>query len=317
VEGEERGPRPAARGIKGVLLLVRDAGKDWSKDKAPRLGAALSYYTVFAIAPVLLLAISVAGLVLGNDAAQGHILQQLRGLFGEETARMIQEALARSGQRKSGIIGTAVGVGTLIVGATAVMIELEAALNAVWKVVAKEGHGFKGILGVIKGRLLSLGLVLSLGFLLLVSLVTSAMLAALGGQLERFSFPGAAIVGQLLNNALSLGLIAVFFALIFKYLPDVKITWRDVWVGALVTSLLFHVGKIGLGVYLGRSAVGSTFGAAGSLALLLVWVYYSAQIVLYGAEITRLYAERYGSGLRPTPDAEPAPNAAQCATNTA
>jgi membrane protein len=303
--------------MKGVLLLVRDAAKEWSNDRAPRLGAALSYYTVFAIAPVLLLAISVAGLVLGTDAAQGHILGQLRALFGEDTARMIQEALARSAARKSGVIGTAVGLGTLIIGSTAVMIELEAALNAVWKVVPKEGRGLKGILGAIKDRLLSLGLVLSLGFLLLVSLVTSAVLAALGGQLERLSFPGAGIVGQVLNNALSLGLIAVFFALIFKYLPDVKITWRDVWVGAAVTSLLFHVGKIGLGIYLGRSAVASTFGAAGSLALLLVWVYYSAQIVLFGAEVTRLYAERYGSGLRPAPDAQPAPQAAQCATNTA
>jgi membrane protein len=166
----------------------------------------------------------------------------------------------------------------------------------------------------VRARLLSLGLVLSLGFLLLVSLVTSAGLAALGGQLDRLSFPGASIVGQVLNNLLSLGLIAVFFALIFKYLPDTKIAWRDVWVGAAVTSVLFHVGKIAIGVYLGRATIASTFGAAGSLAVLLVWVYYSAQIVLYGAEITRLYAERYGSGVHPAEGAVPAADAAKIAT---
>jgi membrane protein len=310
----DRHRRPAnqnVRGWKAVLFLIRDAAKEWSKDKAPRLGAALSYYTVFAIAPVLLLAISVAGLVLGTDAAQGRILDELRGLFGPETARMIQEALAKSAERKSGILGTVVGVATLILGSTAVMIELEAALNAVWKVAPKPGQGLKGVL---RTRLLSLGLVLSIGFLLLVSLVTSAALAALGSQLERFTFPGAAILGQVLNNLLSLALIAVFFALIFKYLPDAKITWRDVWVGALITSALFHVGKIAIGVYLGRATIASTFGAAGSLAVLLVWVYYSAQIVLYGAEITRLFAERYGSGVRPAETAISAPQAAQCAT---
>jgi membrane protein len=194
------------------------------------------------------------------------------------------------------------------------MIELESALDVVWKVKPKPGLGLRGL---IKDRILSLGLVLSLGFLLLVSLVASTVLGALGGLLEKMSFPGAAVVGQILNNLVSLGVIAVFFALIFKYLPNVKIAWRDVWVGALVTSGLFHVGKIGIGIYLGHAGVGSTFGAAGSLAILLVWIYYTAQIVLFGAEITRLYAERYGQGVRPDSDAEPAPRAAACATGGA
>ena len=305
---------PPKRGVKGALYLIKDAASDWVDAKAPRLGAALSYYTVFALAPVLLVAISVAGLVFGTEAAQGQIIDQLGGLLGTDTARMVQEMLAKSAERKSGIIGTVVGVGTLLVGATAVMIELEAALDAVWKVQPLPNRGIKGL---IKERILSLGLVLSLGFLLLVSLVTSAVLAGLGSTLEHFSFPGAAIVSQILNNALTLAVVGAFFALLFKYLPNTKIGWRDVWVGALVTSLLFHVGKIAIGIYLGRATVASTFGAAGSLAVLLVWIYYSSQIVLFGASITRLYAERYGSGIVPDEDAVPADNAAQCATNTA
>jgi membrane protein len=200
---------------------------------------------------------------------------------------------------------------TLLLGATAVMIELESALDVVWKVRPKPGLGIKGL---VKDRILSLGLILSLGFLLLVSLLASAVLGAVGGLMERTSFPGVSIVSQILNNAVSLGVIALFFALVFKYLPNVKIAWRDVWVGALVTSALFHVGKIGIGIYLGHASVGSTFGAAGSLAVLLVWVYYTAQIVLFGAEITRLYAERYGQGVAPDADAVPAPRAAEMAT---
>jgi membrane protein len=263
---------------------------------------------------VLLIAISVAGLVFGKDAAQGEIIGQLRSMLGPETATMVQEMLAKSAERSSGILGTVVGIGTLLLGATAVMIELESALDVVWKVRPKPGQGIKGL---IKDRILSLGLVLSLGFLLLVSLVASAVLGAVGGLLESASFPGVSIVGQILNNAVSLGVISLFFALVFKYLPNVKIGWRDVWVGALVTSALFHVGKIAIGIYLGHASVGSTFGAAGSLGVLLVWVYYTAQIVLFGAEITRLYAERYGQGVEPDADAIPAPRAAEVATGQA
>lgn len=299
---------------RGAWQLIKQAFAEWSEDRAPRLGAALSYYTVFAIAPVLLLAISVAGLIFGQEAAQGQILGELRTMFGPETAKMLQEMLAKSAEREAGVLGTVVGLGTLILGATAVMIELESALDAVWKVKPRPGRGIKGL---IKDRILSLGLVLSLGFLLVVSLVASAVLSAVGGVLERFSFPGAAIVGQVLQNLVTLGVIAAFFALVFKYLPNARIAWRDVWVGAVVTSVLFHIGKIAIGVYLGRASVASTFGAAGSLAILLVWVYYTAQIVLFGAEITRLYAQRYGEGVAPDADAVPAPRAAQCAAGTA
>ena len=307
-----RASAPARRGrLKSFVVLIKDAAVEWSADKAPRLGAALSYYTVFAVAPVLLLAISVAGLVLGQAAAQGHIVAQLNGMFGADTAKMVQEMLAKSAARSSGIIGTVVGVVTLLLGATAVMIELESALDVVWKVRPRSDRGW---MGDVKDRVLSLGLVLSLGFLLLVSLVASAVLSAVGGLLERMSFPGAATLGQIMSNLVSLVVIAAFFALVFKYLPKAKIAWRDVWIGALVTSGMFHVGKIAIGVYLGHATVASTFGAAGSLAVLLVWVYYTAQIVLYGAELTRLIAERYGAGVRPDREAEPAPRAAECAT---
>lgn len=296
---------------KQVWRLCADAFSEWSADKAARLGAALSYYTVFALAPVLLIAISVAGLVFGPEAAQGHMIDELRAMFGPDTAKMVQEMLANSAGKGGSTLGTVIGIVTLLVGATAVMIELESALDTVWKVKPRPG---RGIIGLIKDRVLSLGLVLSLGFLLLVSLVASAVLSALGSVLDRWSFPGAAVLSQILNNLVTLGVLTVFFALMYKYLPNTRAAWRDVLIGALVTSLLFHFGKIGIGLYLGRASVASTFGAAGSLAILLVWVYYTAQIVLYGAEVTRLYADRYGAGIRPDQDALPAPRAAECAT---
>jgi membrane protein len=295
----ETAASPAARAGTGrfnaALHLVRDAFTEWKADKAPRMGAALSYYTVFALAPMLLVAISVAGLVLGTEAAQGRIIDELRGLLGTDAAALVQRMLARSSRRADGVIGTVVGVGTLLLGATAVMIELEAALNAVWKVAPR-----RGLRGMLKDRLLSLGLVLSLGFLMVVSLAASAVLGAVGGLLDRVSFPGAAIIGQVSGNLVSLGVIALFFALVFKFLPNTTIAWRDVWFGALVTSALFHIGKIAIGLYLGRATIASTFGAAGSLAVLLVWVYYSAQIVLFGAEITHLFASRYGTTATPS-----------------
>jgi membrane protein len=286
--------------VKAALSLARDSFKEWKADNAPRLGAAMSYYTVFSLAPILLLAISVAGLVLGTDAAQGRILDELRALLGPDAANLVQHMLARSAEKGAGIVGTAVGALMLILGATAVMIELEAALDVVWKVPPRPSRGVKGL---IKERMLSLSLILSVGFLMLVSLAASAVLGALGSQLERFAFPGAAMVGQVTGNAVSLGVIAVFFALIFKFLPNAKVAWRDIWIGALLTSVLFHAGKIAIGLYLGRATVASTFGAAGSLAVLLIWVYYTAQIVLFGAEITRLYAIRHGSGVRPAQEA--------------
>jgi membrane protein len=289
--------------FKSAFGLLRRAGEEWSNDKAPRLGASLSYYTIFALAPVLLLVIAVAGLVLGTKAAEGRIVEQLSGLLGVQAADAIQTMLQKASQRGSGIVATIVGFATLIVGATGVMIELQDSLNTVWKVVAKPGRGIKGIL---RDRLLSFSIVLGFGFLLLVSLVLSAAVAVLGSWIGDL-IPGWLVIGYILSYAISLGLVALVLAAIFKILPDAKISWRDVWVGALVTSVLFHLGKFGISVYIGKAGVASTFGAAGSLAVLLVWIYYSSQIVLYGAEFTRVYADEYGSHVVPSDNAVQVP----------
>jgi membrane protein len=277
--------------VKKVGRLLKSAGVEWSNDNAPRLGASLSYYTIFSLAPVLLMVIAVAGLALGPTAAQGKIVEQLSGLLGAQAAEAIQTMLQKASHHGGGVIATVIGFVTLIVGATGVMIELQDALNTVWKVVAKPGRGIKGI---IRDRLLSFGIVLGFGFLLLVSLVLSAAVALVDGWLGGF-IRGWVIFGYALSYGLSLGLVALVLAAIFKILPDVKIAWRDVWVGALVTSVLFHLGKFGISLYISKASVASTFGAAGSLAVLLVWVYYSSQIVLFGAEFTRVYANEYGT----------------------
>jgi len=288
---------------KKFLRLFTASAREWSNDNAPRLGASLSYYTIFSLAPVLLLVIAVAGLFLGPEAAQGKIVEQLSGLLGAEAAQVIETMVEKAGHRGGGILATVIGFVTLIVGATGVMIELQDALNTVWKVVAKPGRGLKGIL---RDRLLSFGIVLGFGFLLLVSLVLSAAVALLDSWIGGL-IPGWVIVGYVLSYGLSLGLVAVVLAAIFKILPDVKIAWRDVWVGALVTSVLFHIGKFGISLYIGKASVGSTFGAAGSLAVLLVWIYYSSQIVLFGAEFTRVYANEYGTRVVADDNAIPVP----------
>ena len=287
------------RFLRNAWQLVREAASEWSNDKAPRLGAALSYYTIFSLAPVLLMTIAVAGLVLGPQAAEGHIVTQLAGLLGADAAKAIQTLLEKANHKSSGILATVVGSVTLIVGATGVLIELQDALNTVWKVVTKPGRGIKGIL---RDRMLSFGIVLGFGFLLLVSLVLSAAVALLDSWIGAL-IPGWVVVGYLLSYGISLGLVAFVLAAIFKILPDAKIAWRDVWVGALVTSLLFHAGKFGISIYIGKAGVASAFGAAGSLAVLLVWIYYSSQIVLFGAEFTRVYANRYGTHVVPSDNA--------------
>jgi membrane protein len=287
------------RSLRKAWQLVTEAAGDWNDDKAPRMGAALSYYTIFSLAPVLLLVIAVAGLVLGHQAAQGKIVEQFSGLLGTEAAKVIETMLQKVSDRGHGILATVIGFVTLIVGATGVMVELQDALNTVWKVVPKPGRGLRGIL---RDRLLSFGIVLGFGFLLLVSLVLSAAVSILDSWLGGL-IPGWIVAGYVLSYGLSLGLVALVLAAIFKILPDVKMAWSDVWVGAFVTSVLFHAGKLGISVYIGKAGVGSTFGAAGSLAVLLVWVYYSSLIVLFGAAFTRVYANRYGTHVVPDDNA--------------
>ena len=288
---------------KGAFALARDTFRDWSADNAPRLGAALSYYTVFAISPLLVLVIAVAAFCLGTEAARGEIVDTLQSVVGQDIAKTIQEMLVRTKQSGSGPVATIISLVTLIIGGTGVMVELKAALNAVWRVKPK---GDKPVMSQIRTRLVALALLLSMGFLLLVSLVASAALAWISSQLESV-LPQWIMLGYVVNEGLSIAGVALIFALIFKLLPDAKVTWHDVWIGALVTSLLFHLGKFLIGFYLGTASVTSSFGAAGSLAALLVWVYYSSQIVLLGAEFTRTYAERFGSRVVPDEDARPVP----------
>jgi membrane protein len=280
--------------------LLKEAASDWSRDRAPRLGAALAYYTVFSLVPFLVVIIAVIGLVFGQQAAQSAILSQIGELVGEQSAAAIKDMIQRADQPSTGLFATALAVGTLLLGASGVFGQLQDALNTVWGVEPKEG---RGLWGFIKDRFLSFVAVLGTGFLLLVSLILSSALAAFGKWFGGL-LPIPEAVMQLMNFALSFLVITGLFALIFKVLPDARVAWRDVWIGAALTAALFTIGKFALGLYLGKSNVASAYGAAGSLVLVLLWVYYSAQILLYGAEFTQVYANRVGERIVPTPDAE-------------
>jgi membrane protein len=269
--------------------LIRQAASDWQKDNAARLGAALSYYTLFSVAPLLVVAIGVAGLVFGREAAQGQIVAELHGLVGEAGARAIQDMVEASRKPTAGILATVIGLATLFLGATGAFAELKSALNVVWD-VPEQGGGLRALL---LGRLWSFAMVLAVGFLLMVSLVISAAIAAADGFFEWLGVPPAAV--QLTNAVVSFLIITVLFALIFKFLPDTEVAWGDVWAGAVFTSALFAVGKSLIGLYLGRSGLASTYGAAGSVVVLVVWVYYAAQIFFFGAEMTQAYARQHGS----------------------
>ena len=279
--------------------LTKEAADDWSHDRAPRLGAALAYYTVFSLVPFLVVVISVIGLVFGQEAAQSAILSQIADLVGQQTAAAIKDMIQRADQPSTGLFATGLAVATLLLGASGVFGQLQDALNTVWGVEAKEG---RGVWGFIKDRFLSFVAVLGTGFLLLVSLILSSALAAFGKWFGEL-LPLPETVLQLINFAVSFVIITGLFALIFKILPDAKVAWRDVWIGAALTAALFTIGKFALGLYLGKSNVASAYGAAGSLVLVLLWVYYSAQILLYGAEFTQVYANRVGERIVPAPDA--------------
>lgn len=271
--------------------LLRDAVLAFSDDQAASLGAALAFYTLFSIAPLLLIVISVAGLVFGEQAARGELMDQLAMLMGRDGARTLEGLLAQVQQPDAGRWGTISGVALMLVGATTVFAQLQQALDRIWRAPAVPGGSMWRLL---RARLLSLGLVLGIGFLLIVSLVISAALAALG----RWWGPGLedlALLADLLNFLLSLVALTAMFAMIYKWLPRAQVAWRDVALGAAVTAWLFVVAKSLIGFYIGRSGTSSAFGAAASLVLLLLWVYYSAQIFLLGAELTWVYARRHGS----------------------
>jgi membrane protein len=272
--------------------LLKESLQAWSDDYAPSMGAALSYYTLFSIAPLLLIAISVAGLVFGPDAARGEIFGQLKDLMGAEGAQAVERLLQNANQPREGVIGTITGVGVLLLGATSVFNELQNDLDRIWRV--PEEAKPSGLWTLLRTRLLSFSMVLGVAFLLMVSLVMSAALAALGKWWAP-AFAGWQVLAHLVDLAVSFSLMTVVFAMIYKFMPRAPIRWRDVWTGAAVTSALFAVGKFAIGLYLGRAGIGSAFGAAGSLVVVMVWVYYSAQIFLLGAEFTRVYAHAHGS----------------------
>ncbi len=272
--------------------LIKESVSGWSDDYASSMGAAIAYYTLFSVAPLLIIVIGVAGLVFGQDAAQGAIFDQLRGLLGPEGASAIEGLVKSASEPAKSTIATIVGVVTLLIGATTVFAELQNDLDRIWEVPAEKKAS--GIWNLIRTRLLSLGLVLAMGFLLTVSLVLSAALAALGKLYGGF-FDNFEWLLQLVNFVVSFVVITGLFAMVYKLLPRAEIGWHDVWIGAAVTALLFDIGRFLIGLYLGKSSVVSGFGAAGSIVLLILWMYYSAQIFLLGAEFTWAYAHRYGS----------------------
>ena len=287
--------------LKIIVGLLKETWTEWQEDKASRLAAALAYYTAFSIAPLFVIAIAIAALVYGEEAAQNQIVGQLQGLVGTDAAKSIQALIVSSSKPTEGTIATLISIALLFFGASNVFTQLQDALNTIWEVAPKPGRGIKGI---VKDRILSFGMVLGIGFLLLVSLILSAVLAGLNDYLGRM-MPGLGFLWPSLNFFLSFGVITVLFALMFKFLPNVKITWGDVGIGAVITALFFTIGKSLIGLYLGNSSVGSTYGAAGSFVVLLLWVNFSAQIVLFGAEFTQVYANKYGSQIVPTKNAVP------------
>ena len=280
------------------LRLFWMAIKGWTKDNVPRLGASLAYYTLFAVSPILVIVIAIAGSVFGAEAVRGQIVGQIDQLIGRDGAMAIQGILEGAYRDKSSTLAVVMGSITLVVAASGAFLELQHALNTIFRV--KQDPKKSGIVVFLKNRLRSFGLVVSIGFLLMVSLLVSAALAALAAYVRTSKWGGPAL-WEVINILVSLGVVTLLFAMIYRFLPDVRLKWRDVWTGALITAVLFSIGKFLIGLYLGRSSIASSYGAAGSIVVLLVWVYYSAQIILLGAEFTRVYAE-YREGHAPPPN---------------
>ncbi len=283
--------------LKDGVRLLKGTFAEWKEDNVPVLAAALAYYTVFSLAPLLIIAIAIAGAVFGEEAARGELVRQIQGLVGKEGAEAVQAMIENADKPNSGgAIATIIGVILLMLGASGVFGQLQSALNTIWEVKPKPGQGIRSFL---VSRFLSFAMVLVIGFLLLVSLVLSSVLAAVSYFFNTLA-PGLPMLGQVINFLISFGVITVLFAAIYKFLPDVEIPWKNLWIGAAVTAVLFNIGKLAIGLYLGNSSVGSAYGAAGSLVVVLIWVFYSAQILLIGAEFTQVYSKYRGQPLRPS-----------------
>ena len=288
------------RRLTAVWGLLRAAGAAWIKDQAQRLGAALAFYTVLAISPLFVIVFFIVKLWLSATSAREQIFDQIRDLIGPQGAQALETILVDPQHQSQGIVASAIAIGTLIITAMGLFIELQDDLNLIWGVEAKPGQGLRGF---IKNRLLSFAMIVGTGFLLLVSLLVSAALAAaskyFGGMV-----PATEAIWKVINVLVSLGVVTLLFAMIYKVLPDVKIAWREVWFGAAVTAVLFTAGKSLLGMYLGRSTIASTYGAAGSTVIILLWVYYSSQILFFGAELTQVVACRFGNRIEPASHAQ-------------
>jgi len=295
--------------LQNLWKLLKQAGTDWSDHNATRLAAALAYYTVLSVAPLLVLAISVVSLVFGEEAARGQVASELAGIVGPQAGEGIQTMIQHADSPTGGTISSIISVVVLLLGASGVFGELQSALNTIWGVKPKPGLG---VMGFLRTRFISFSMVLGVAFLLLVSLLLTAALTAVGTFFSH-TLPGGEAVWQILNFAISFAVITGLFGLIFKVVPDVKLTWQDVWMGAAFTALLFTIGKLGLGLYLGRESVASPYGAAGSLIVLVIWVYYASQILFMGAEFAQVYARSHGSRVEPSAHAvavdEPTPAA--------
>jgi membrane protein len=284
---------------KAFWALLKEAGSQWWKDNAPHLGAALAFYATFSLAPLLLITVAITGFVFGREAAEGRLLAQLRQLVGEEMGAALQATIASANEPRAGILAAVVGAAMLLLGAAWLFGELHDALNTIWKVQPQPGNR---VWRFAKYHFLSFAMVVGTASVLLISLVVSAALAGLGSQLGDWqSFRR----GEAINFVVSFGVTTVLFAMIYRFLPDTVVAWKHVWIGSVVTSLLFSIGKLLIGLYLGHTAVASAFGAAGSLAALLIWLYYSAQIFLFGAELTKAYATRRRSHIVLDPSATP------------
>ena len=272
--------------------LGKDTVAAWIDDYAPSMGAALSYYTVFSLAPMLLIVISVAGMVFGAEAARGEIFGQLRGLMGADAAKTVEDLLTSVSEPKEGIAATVIGSVLLLIGATSVFGELQDALDRIWRAPARDRSG--GLFGLVRARLLSFGMILGVAFLLMVSLVLGAVTSALGKWWSG-AFGSWELMAQGVNMVVGFAVTTLGFAMIYKLMPRVRVQWRDVWLGAAVTAFLFTIGQVLIGLYIGKSGITSGFGAAASLIVIFVWVYYSAQVFLLGAEFTWIYARTFGS----------------------
>jgi membrane protein len=284
---------------KNILSLLKETYRQFSQDDTWTLGAALSYYTVFSLAPILIIVIAVAGMVFGHEAVQGEVYGQVRQFLGPEGARQVEELIKNAYKPGQSQVATWLAGATLIFGATTVFYQLQMALDRIWEVKPKTHKGFKSLLQYVRNRILSFSLIVGIGFILLVSLVVNAALVALSNYMKA-RFPDVAvIIFKIIEILLSFGIITTLFALIYRFLPDARVKWRFVWIGAGFTAALFVLGRFLIAYYLGKSDVGSTYGAAGSIVLVLLWVNYCSQILFFGAEFTQVYACSKGYIIKP------------------